>query len=455
MPLGSCQTRHPMVAPADSEPAPLRSLPYVNGLLVGEFASSAGSAMALLGIAYLSYDDSGSVLHTVLVSAAYSLPMALFGMYAGRLSQRVSRRRILLTSYTCKIAIYLALAALAAAGSLKVPGLMISSVLAGVVAAFTSPAWMEYERDLLPADRIAEANGAFGSVAAAAGIAGALAGGALMGVIGVWSVFLVDALSYLPFLWVVARAKVAEQRVESTAHITLRATRDYLRANRPLWQAFGRIAMLSLLVAPVAQLLPAIAANVGRSQSTLGILTAVFGVGAMSVAWVIARLQKRFDSQRIIDLSFLATALVLCGFGLLGDPLDAPVLWVLIVAALIPLGLLLTLAQSVIAAIVQVRVDPEMEGPVFALYAIVYTVVAPIGGIALGLVADAQGVWVALSVAGVAMLILTLVLAVVLRTGHHDGSAPGAGPHHPARLRMHHLQSGVFPVAHEHRPRRA
>ena len=48
--------------------------------------------MTVVVIADLSYADSKSVVNTVLVAAAFSLPTAVLGMLAGRVAARVSHR---------------------------------------------------------------------------------------------------------------------------------------------------------------------------------------------------------------------------------------------------------------------------------------------------------------------------------------------------------------------------
>jgi hypothetical protein len=55
-----------------------------------------------------------------------------------------------------------------------------------------------------------------------------------------------------------------------------------------------------------------------------------------------------------------------------------------------------------------------MEGPIFSLYAIIYTLCAPLGGLALDRFADQHDVWDALKVAG-AMVIVASVTLIVLR----------------------------------------
>ncbi len=150
----------------------------MRGLVVAQFFSGVGSAVVTLAIAFLSYEDSKSVLHTVLVSAAYSLPTAVLGMYAGRLAGRVSRRHLLLVINLVKTGLYLGMAVLAALDLLNVPGLMVVSLLAGTLSAFNSPAWMEFERDVVPPDRLEEANAMLGAASSSAAVIGAALGAA-------------------------------------------------------------------------------------------------------------------------------------------------------------------------------------------------------------------------------------------------------------------------------------
>ena len=93
---------------------------------------------------------------------------------------------MLLVLYVLKTALYLGMAVLAAAGELGIPGLMVTSVIAGVLGAFNAPAWMVFQRDVIPADRLDEANTVIGAAASAAAVVGAIVGAVLLGTAGPW-----------------------------------------------------------------------------------------------------------------------------------------------------------------------------------------------------------------------------------------------------------------------------
>jgi MFS family permease len=180
---------------------PVLRIPLVRALATAEAWSSLGTAMTVVAVAYLSYADSKSVVHTVLVSAAYSLPTAVFGILAGRVAAQVSHRNLLWVCNALKLAVFLGMAALAAADLLDVPVLVVTSIVSGTISAFSTPAWMELQRDVVPSDRLDETNALITAAASGAALVGAFLGGVLLGTVGAWSLFLLDALSYLGFLW--------------------------------------------------------------------------------------------------------------------------------------------------------------------------------------------------------------------------------------------------------------
>ena len=424
-------TSSPSSSPTeDPGRVPILQLPLMRGLAFAEFFSSVGTTVVVLAIAFLSYDDSKSVVHTVLVSAAYSLPTAVLGMYAGRVAARVSHRKLLLTLNVLKLFVYLALTAMAAADLLGVPELIVASIVTGALSAFNSPAWMEFERDVIPTDRLDEANAMFGAASSAAAVVGAIIGGVLLGTVGPWAMFLFDALSYVGFIWVLNRAHPVEVKTASATRTRLRDAVNYISQEPLRRRMFVRTAVLSLLVAPVSQLLPAVADDLDPGSAALGVLTGAFAVGALTLAYVIGRLKARYTSVAILNLTFLVSGVVLFVFGRFGDALEGQGLWVVVLVSLIPLGLLLALAQSVLAGGVEMRVAPEMEGAVFALYAIVYTVLAPLGGIALGQFADANDVWDALTLSGGFVVVAS---AVALAFWHRPVDDVEPDPHPRAR----------------------
>ena len=403
---------------------PFRRLPFVRSLIAAVVCSAAGSTMATIAIAYLSFNDSKSVIHTVLVSAAYSLPTALLGTFAGRVAARSSHTRLLLICNSVKLVLYVVLAVLTFVDALPIPALLAASMFLGAIAAFDYPAWMQFERDIVPTDYLDQANATLSAYASGATMIGGILGGVILHVVGPWALLLLNAFSYLIFLVFLHYTRPTERDTRPSESVGLRAIVRYVRGETAIAIAFVQTAVLGLLVAPVMQLLPAIAHGLSGGTN-LGIVTAAVAVGAIGLAAVVSRLRQRFSRLQILYGTFLVAGVVMIVLGGFGDVLVGAPLWFLVLLALVPFGLLFSLAQAVLTAIVQTRVDPAMEGSVFALYAIIYTVAAPVGGIALGRFADQHDVWGALKVAGVMVLMASITL--VMRQRKTTGQQPALG----------------------------
>ena len=203
-------------------------------------------------------------------------------------------------------------------------------------------------------------------------------------------------------------------------------------------RTFVRVGLLSLFVAPITQLLPAVANDLSESRASLGVLTGAFAVGAILVAHLIGRLKANHASTAILNLTFLVSGIVLILWGRTGDALHGRPLWAIVLTALVPLGLLLSLAQSVLTGGVERDVSPEMEGAVFSLYAIVYTVLAPLGGFALAQFADHHDVWDALTLAGI-LVVIGSVIALVFWRAPIDAGGPPPGATDDTAPRQHRL----------------
>lgn len=175
------------IAAVDPPPVTVRTLLAqrdVRRLAGAELCSALGSAMVGVAITFLAYTSTGSLVHTVVIAAAYTLPAAVLGVPAGRLADHHSRRRLLVALWSAKALSYLAMAALSAAGLLTSGWLLATSLVAGSLSALAFPAWEEYEKDLIPPELLGPVNALFSSASSLAALVGALGGAAVIVVVG-------------------------------------------------------------------------------------------------------------------------------------------------------------------------------------------------------------------------------------------------------------------------------
>jgi MFS family permease len=430
----------------------LLRLPWLRPLVVAQLFSSVGTAMAMLAVAYLSFTSANSLLHTVMVATAYSLPAAFVGGFAGRLADTRDHRRVVFTTSAASIAIWLGVTGLEVADVLNPWWLTVSSFCAGLAGAVQYPSWQELERQLVPSERLQEANALFSSAGATARIFGAVVGGVLVTWIGAGWVFVFNALTYVPMMVVVVRIPAAPRKdAKDVTRVRLRDALQYARREPAVLLSLRLVIILTLLAVPIAKLLPAVADELGGEAHNLGILTAFYSLGGSLVAAVLHRLTKHRSKSALVAPAVLACGISLLIIGLVGDRLGGAGRQVAVLALLVPIGLGLAMAQAVLSATVQVSASEEMESEVIALYAAVVSIVTPIGGFALAGVADATTVWLAVAIAGGGLAVVSVAMYFLtpleLTTVDPD-SAAGSAQHDAAVDHGHHL--GAQPVGFIH-----
>jgi MFS family permease len=392
----------------------------IGRLGVAQGISAFGSAMVGLVFVYLTYSRTGSVMNTVLVTASHTLPAAVLSVWAGRLAQHRSRRRILLGAYGTKMVLYIAVVAVEVVVGLQTGTLLFFSFATGVVGALAAPAWTAFERDVVAAARLDTANAFFSSLTSAAQLLGAVGGGFLLVMVGPAVVLACNALSYVPELVVLARLHPRE-------HVSTPATRHQHDLRRglvaigdtpSLRRGFRNLVAVSLLAAPLLQLLPALASEIDDGAHTLGLLTGLVALGGTAVTWAMARLRRRHDRRTIVTAGLALTGVALLGLGLADIAFDGAALYPPVIAGLIVVGLAIGLGQSALTALVQSDAPEELEGSIFAIYAIVYTTVGPLGAVVLAHVSARIDVYGLLAICGA-------VLLAVAITDRHPPTAVG------------------------------
>lgn len=417
-------------------------IPLLLPFAAAQLVSTLGSTMALLGVALVAYRTSGdSIFHTILVSAAYSLPAAVFGLRAGRLADEHHRTRILLWTNGLKMITFGSMAVLGIIGILDANWLIVVSLVGGTLGAFAYPAWQEYVKDVFPAERLDEVNATFNTASSLATLIGAVVGGLLISAFGTTPVFVLNVVSYVPLILVIAVTRPTETVIGRRGRVPhqLRDTVAYVRQVPQLRRGMIRIAVLSMFAAPLAQLLPEIAALVDNKPHTLGYLTAVFALGSTGVAVLVRRVKDRASSRTIVELDLLVTSVLLTAFGVAGWMVGAR--YAVVILALIPLGLAISTAQSVQTAMVQQATPANMAGPIFALYGMIYTVLAPIGGLLFGQVSEHVSVWLVISAAGVGLTTFAFVELIIHRNARRAAGLPL--PQVPLPLRHVHLDHAL------------
>jgi MFS family permease len=388
----------------------LLGIPVVRRLVLAYLGSSAGAAAGSVGVAFVAYRESSSVVLTVLVLAGNTLPFMLLAPASGRLVTRHDPRHLLAASHGTK-ALLLALAAtLAAAGELDYLVLLAGTFVYGSLSAVAAPVWPRLFEVIAPPGRLADVTALFQSVFGGAMIIGAVIGGSMIALVGIASVFAANALTYLPVVLVVLTLPRLAPMPGTRAGVLRTGARAVARA-ATLRRAFLLSAILNLTVFPVLSTLPAMARDIEPGGHVLGYLTGAFYVGAALVAWVVVRLRRRFAPSRILFAGYLVGGVLLLVHTVLTDWRDTGYDAVITaVVTLLPIGLAVTTTAVLLQALVQLECDDGVEAGVLILYATTASLVTPIGGVLIGAAIDTWSIWWGVGAPGVALIVVALAL---------------------------------------------
>ena len=415
-PAPSTETQAPAPVRAVPGPwAPLQTALFRN-LWIATIVSNVGTWMQDVGAGWLMTSLSSSPSIVALVEAADSFPLMLLALPAGALADIVDRRRLLIA-----IQFYLLLVT-GTLGILTLLDMVTAWMLLGFVFvlgvgnAVMLPAWSAIVPELVPHDEMPSAV-ALNSVAInAARAVGPAIAGILVAAVGVWLVFVLNALSYVGILAVLLRWRREHHKSTLPAERFLTAIRVGMRFvmhTHALQVVLIRGGAFFVFASATWSLFPLIVRQeLGRGPEIYGLLLTCIGIGAVAGAMLLPRVRARISrdalvagSSALYALAALALAYVQ-NIGLLAVAMLATgVAWISILSAL------QVTAQMTLPGWVRARG--------LASFFVVFMAGMALGSILWGQVATRIGIPAALTIAALGM-VAAIGLTWRFKLGQHQ-----------------------------------
>ena len=394
---------------------PLQTALFRN-LWIATIVSNVGAWMQDVGAGWLMTSLSSSPSIVALVEAADSFPLMLLALPAGALADIVDRRRLLIV-----IQFYL-LIVTATLGILTLLDMMTAWTLLGFVFilgvgnAVMMPAWSAIVPELVPHDQMPAAV-ALNSVAInAARAVGPAIAGVLVAAVGVWLVFVLNALSYVGILAVLLRWRREHHKNTLPAERFLTAIRVGMRFvmhTHALQVVLIRGGAFFVFASATWSLFPLIVRQeLGRGPEIYGLLLTCIGIGAVAGAMLLPRVRARISRDALVagaSALYALAALALAhvqNIGLLAVAMLATgVAWISILSAL------QVTAQMTLPAWVRARG--------LASFFVVFMAGMALGSILWGQVATRIGIPAALTIAALGM-VAAIGLTWRFKLGQHQ-----------------------------------
>jgi len=251
-------------------------------LLLTQGFSELGSSMTSFALIVWSYKQEGSALQTALLSICSYTPYVLVSLFAGALSDRWNKKRVMLVCDAFAACTTVAVAALLRAGRLEVWHLYVLNAINGLMNTFQSPASDVASTLLTPKACYQTASGLRSLVSSLNSIVAPAAATALLTLVGMEAVIAFDLLTFsvafLSLIFLIRIPDIGKEDGERESVLRMvRSSLAFLRDNAGILHLMLFLAMINLTASIYNAALPAMLIPRGGDLA-LGTVQAFSGV---------------------------------------------------------------------------------------------------------------------------------------------------------------------------------
>jgi len=372
---------------------------------IGQTVSLIGTWMQQVGQGWLALELSNSAFVVGLVSAAGSLPILLFSLYAGVIVDRRDKLQLVKIAQVLLSIQSALLWWLVWSGRITIPLLVGLAALNGMISSVEIPSRQSMIVDLVGREDVVDAIALNSGGFNLARIIGPSIAAAVIASAGLAWCFGINALSYIAVIGCLVAIRlpafIPAEKIVAAREGFLEGM-AYIRSRRDITGIMGLIAVYSIFGLQYLTMMPVIARDVLHTGAGgYGFLVTLVGVGALSGALVLAAFSARVRRGRLFMISALSFGALLFVFSLMRNITVAGFLLVFI-------GLTMMINGALANGMLQAIVPDELRGRVMAAYVFVYVGFTPIGSLIAGAVAHVLNVQWAIGCGAAIMLLYSL-----------------------------------------------
>jgi MFS family permease len=384
----------------------------------GQIISMIGTWMQQMALTWLVYRLTNSLSMLGLMAFATQAPAFFITPFAGIVTDRVQKHRLVIITQSFAMLQAGILAALVLTGHAQVWQLMVLGAFSGVISAFDLPSRQTFlvemldDRSLLP-----NAIATNSSIVTMTRLIGPTVAGVFIAKAGEGMCFVVNALSYIAVIGALLLIRTHAPIREKTNKSVLEELKEgfrYAFGFRPLRSLILLMALISLVGMPYAALLPAFAKDVFHGDaSTLGFLTAASGVGALAGALSLA------SRKGVLGLGrWLVVSCAVFGVGLTCFGLSHSLYLAMFCLVFVGFGSMVLMAAC--NTLIQTIVEEDKRGRVMSIYTMAFVGLAPFGSLIAGLLAAKIGSSETVLISGILSILLAIGFASRLHLIRQD-----------------------------------
>jgi MFS family permease len=368
----------------------------------GQVISNIGTWMQRIAQSWLILSLTHSPVAVGVLALCQFMPFTLFSLVAGAVVDRIDSWKTVISTQCTQMVLASTIAVISLAGVVQAWHVYVIAALMGLVQVLDAPSRQSLTFRMVGPKELPNAISLNSGVFNGARIFGPALGGVLIAAAGAGVCFAVNAASYIAVLTGLLMMRPQEfhavERRERprTMYTGLKEGVSFARHDDQIWLVLMLVFVMSTFTLNFNVLLPVLAKQTLHSgPQVFGVLSAVFGVGALIGALV---------SANIARATMATTALGTAGFSLC-ELLISPLRNTAVIALLLFVGgLFFTTWSSNSNSLIQLASPDHLRGRMIGLYFFAFAGTGTAGGILSGWLTAAGGTELAFAVAGIAGL---------------------------------------------------
>jgi MFS transporter, DHA3 family, macrolide efflux protein len=375
-----------------------------------------GSALGRFAMIWWLTETTGSATVLATATMVATIPDVLLGPIAGAYVDRHNRQRIMIAADALVALASAVLAVLFWTNSLQIWHVYAIMLIRSLGSQFHWPAMHASTSLMVPEGQLSRIAGINSATQGALRIIAPPLGAMLLSLLRLHGVMIIDVLTAaiaIAPLFLVTIPQPSQftdsSRERTSLSSDLREGLKYVAGWPGLMGVLGMALTINLVLNPAASLLPILVRNVfGGGATELGWVNSAFGLGVLAGGLVLGAWGgfRRRMATSLLGLVGLGAGCLIIG---LAQP---PLFWLLITGLLI-MGMMNSITNGPLMAILQAKVEPEMQGRVFTLVGAGAAAISPLGLAMAGPLADTFGVQVWYVLGGAICVLLGIGAAFV------------------------------------------
>lgn len=387
------------------------SVPNFRRWVFGQSTSLIGTWMQSVAQSWLVYSLTHSSTDLGAVVAVQTLPVLVFGPYAGVIADRVDKRKVMVALQSLMGVQALALGMLSVFHVVTFFDVAVLAAVLGLNNAFENPSRQAFVLEMVGSQNVRNAVSLNSTMVNAARAIGPAFAGIIIATAGVGACFLANAASFVAVVYsLVSMDRVALQPSARAVRAKgqMREGFRYVARHAELGVPLLMMALVGTLAYEFQVSLPVVAKQTFHGGAeTYGFLTAAMGAGAV-VGGLITATRGKTGLRPVTVAAFAFGIAILLAAA-------SPVLALEYAAlALVGWGSVSFMATG--NSSLQLASDPSMRGRVMSLWAVAFMGSTPIGGPLIGWVISLTGARAGLALGGISCLLAGVFgVAVIAR----------------------------------------